>query len=138
MGPGQLPPVDGTHSEGPGVEKPDEDVVNWHRYGLGNTQALPYHWDRYLFRLVCYMETSLIHESVKGKLFDMSMIETLSDGIKSETRDYKLSIGDQGGTIGEIPESIIPTPKSYRDATSLTYSEKEAGRNDQGSTKRRR
>ena len=102
------------------MAKPDENVANWHHYELGSTKALPYHWDRYLFRLVCYMETSLIHESVKEKIFDMTMIKTLSDGTKSETRDYKLSIGDQGGTSGEIPESVVPTPASYRDATSPT------------------
>ena len=70
MGPAQLPPIDAKHSEGAVVAESDENVVNWHHYELGNTKALPYHLDRYLFRLVCYMETSLIHESVKEKIFD--------------------------------------------------------------------
>ena len=72
------------------------------------------------------METSLIHESVKEKIFDMTLVKNLSDGIKRETRDYKLAIGDQGRTSSEIPESVIPTPASYRNATSPTPKRKPA------------
>ena len=130
MGPEQLPPVDGTHGESASVKKSDEDVVNWHHYELGDTYALPFHWDRYLFRLVCYMETSLIRESVKQKIFDMKMIENLRDGIRSEARDYMLSLGEHGRrSISEIPESITPTPKSYRDATSPTPKRKPTATN---------
>ena len=118
LGPEQLPPVDGIHSESASVKESDENVINRHHYELGDTYALPFHWDRYLFRLVCYMETSLIHESVKQKTFDMKMIETLRDVIRSGARDYMLFLGDR--SISEIPESIIPTAKSYRDATSPT------------------
>ena len=72
------------------------------------------------------METSLIHESVKEKIFDMTLIKTLSDGIRRETRDYKLAIGDQGRTSSEILESVIPTPASYRNAMSPTPKRKPA------------
>ena len=41
------------------------NVVHWHHHEAGDTKALPFHWGRYLFRIVCYLETSLIHESVK-------------------------------------------------------------------------
>ena len=77
MGPEQLPRIAGVKSENADLTKPDEDVINWHHYEIGETYALPYHWDRYIFRLVCYMETSLIHESVKQRNFDMTKIETL-------------------------------------------------------------
>ena len=85
------------------------------------------------------METSLIHESVKEKIFDMNLIKTLSGGSKSETRNYQLTIGDQGRTSGEIPESVIPTPASYRNATSPTPKRKPAATiTPLGSAKRRR
>ena len=116
MGPEQLLPVVGVKSENASVAKPDEDVINWHHYELGETYALPYHWDRYIFRLVCYMETNLIHESVKQRIFDMTKIEALCTGIRNEIKDYRQVTGV--GPIGEIPESIIPTKTSYREATS--------------------
>ena len=112
--------LDVKRSEGAIVAECDDNVVEWHHYELGETKALSYHWDRYLFRLACYMETSLLHESVKEKIFEMTLIKDLSDGIKRESRDYKLAIGDQGRAISEIPGSVIPTPASYRDATSPT------------------
>ena len=118
MGPEQLPPVGEvkTESENACGSKPDEDVINWHHYEIGETYQLPYHWDRYIFRLVCYMETSLIHESVKQKIFDMKKIEGLSTAIRKEIKEYRRNLGhdDAGG----IPESIIPTQRSYREATA--------------------
>ena len=49
--------------ENAGEAKSDDNVVHWHHYDKGQTQALPFHWDRYLLRLVCFLETSIIHES---------------------------------------------------------------------------
>ena len=125
-GPEQLPPVSGVKSEEPpvaGVEsedacetKPDENVVNWHHFETGETDQLPYHWDRYIFRLICYMETSLIHEPVKGNIFDMKKIGALSTDIRNGIKEYRRIVGNDH--IGGIPESIIPTQRSYREATS--------------------
>ena len=112
----------------------DENVVHWHHYETGETKALPYHWDRYLFRLACYMETCLIHESVKKKIFDMTVIGRLRDNIKSKA--YELVLEDQGRTTSEIAESIIPTSKSSR--RRVSYSEKETGGQGKGSAGRRR
>ena len=61
MGPTSLPPKG---SENAAPTEDGENAVHWHHYEMGETKALPYHWDRYLFRLVCYMETCLIHELV--------------------------------------------------------------------------
>ena len=114
-------------SDDAGVTEGDENVVHWHHYETGETKALPYHWDRYLLRLACYMETSLIHESVKEEIFDTTLIKSLSKDIKSETEAYKLALEDQGRTISEIAESVIPTLASYRDATSPAPRRKPAG-----------
>ena len=61
------------------------------------------------------METSLIHESVKQRIFDMRTTEILCEGTRSEDRDYKQAMGNR--SISEIPESIIPTkeivPRSH-------------------------
>ena len=73
------------------------------------------------------METNLLHESVKEKIFNMTQIKGLSDDIKRETKEYKLALENQGRTSGEIAESVIPTPASYRDATSPTPKRKPAG-----------
>ena len=123
MGPTSLPPKS---SENAVPTDDGENAVHWHHYETGEAKALPYHWDRYLFRLVCYMETCLIHESVKKKIFDMTLIKTLSDEIKSEAKAYELTSEDQGRTTSEIAESVIPTPKSYRDARSPTRKGKPA------------
>ena len=50
----------------------------------------------------------------------MTLVRTLSDDIKSEAKAYELTLEDQGRTPSEIAKSVIPTPKSYRDATSPT------------------
>ena len=78
MGPAQLPPREGENAV---AAVPDEDVVHWHHCELGETQALPYHWDRFIFRLACYMETSLIHESVK-KIFDMGLTKATASSVR--------------------------------------------------------
>ena len=117
MGPEQLLPRDGETAD---ESVPDEDVANWHHCELGTTYGLPYHWDRYLFRRTCYMETSLIHESVKGEIFNMDLIKRLSDNIKSEAEVRRLTHGDQENKVEEIQESIVPNPASYRTATSPT------------------
>ena len=114
-------------SDNAGVTEGDENVVHWHHYGTGKTKALPYHWDRYLFRLACYLETCLIHEPVKKKIFDMTVTGKLSDNIKSEAKAYQLALEDQGRTTSEIAESIHPKSKSYRDAASPTPRRKPAG-----------
>ena len=107
--------------------KPGEDAceaqvgnnaVHWHHYEAGGTNALPVHWDRYLFRIMCYLETSLVHESVKSKIFNMGEIKRLSDNIKSEALAYKLSMEDLGQKPGEIAQDVIPTLQSYREAVS--------------------
>ena len=103
-------------SENADLTKPDEDVINWHHYETGKTYGLPYHWDRYIFRLVCYMETSLLHESVKQKIFDMKKIEGLSTAIREEIKEYRRNLGQDD--TGGIPESTIPTQRSYREGTA--------------------
>ena len=105
-----------TESENACGSKPDEDVIDWHHYEIGETYQLPYHWDRYIFRLVCYMETSLLHESVKQKIFKMKKIEGLSTAIRKDIEEYRRNLGhdDAGG----IPESIVPTRRSYREGTA--------------------
>ena len=46
----------------------------------------------------------------------MTKIETLCTGIRNEIKAYRQVTGV--GSIGEIPESIIPTQTSYRKAKS--------------------
>ena len=104
--------------ENAGEAQVGNNAVHWHHYEAGDTKALPFHWDRFLFRIVCYLETSLIHESVNSKVFNMDEIKRLSDNIKSETLACKLSMEDFGQKPGEIAQDVIPTSKSYREAVS--------------------
>lgn len=98
--------------------------THWHHYEDGNGYALPWHWDRYLFRLVCYMEASLIHESVKNHIFNMKQVTELSNTIKSEGLQFKLTMGEAGTSSSEIMPDVIPTSQSYRDAVSPPPSKK--------------
>ena len=41
MGPEQLPAFDGVKSESANLTKPDEEVINWHHYEIGETYTLP-------------------------------------------------------------------------------------------------
>ena len=94
MGPGSL---DSKPGENAGKAEGDKNVIHWRHYETGETKALPFHWDRYLFRLVRYLETRIIHESVKSKIFDMNEIKRLSDNTKSEALAYRLVLEDQKG-----------------------------------------
>ena len=86
-------------------------------FETGQTKALPFHWDRYLFRLVCFLGTSIIHESVKPKIFDMDKIRRLSGNTKSEALAYRLNM-EEDRVPSEIAPDVIPTTQSYRDAAS--------------------
>ena len=95
-----------TGSENASGSKPDGDSYAWHHFEGGQTYMLPYHWDRYLFRLVCYMETSLLHESVKQSIFDMEKIKEMSATVNEELEEHRRSL--RRGDDGRIPESIVP------------------------------
>ena len=58
---------------------------------------------------MCYLDTSIIHESVKLKIFDMGEIKRLSDNIKSEALAYRLNMEEQGHVPGEIAQDVFPT-----------------------------
>ena len=57
-----------TGSENASGSRPVGESYAWHHLENGSKPKLPFHWDRYLFRLVCYMETSLLHESIKQSI----------------------------------------------------------------------
>ena len=95
-----------TGSENASGSRPVGDSYAWHHYENGQTPKLPFHWDRYLFRLVCYMETSLLHESIKQSIFDMDNIKEMSTTINKELEEYRQSL--ERGEDGRIPESIVP------------------------------
>ena len=67
---------------------------------------------------MCFLETSIIHESGEPKIFDVDEIKWLSDNIKSEALAYRLNMEEQGRVPGEIAQDVFPTTQSYRDAAS--------------------
>ena len=101
-----------TGSENASGSRPAGDSYAWHHYENGQTPKLPFHWDRYLFRLVCYMETSLLHESMKQSIFDMDKIKEMSTTVNKELEEYRQSL--KRGEDGGIPESIVPNRESAR------------------------
>ena len=108
----------------PAANGDNAGAAHWHHYEDGSSYALPWHWDRYLFRLVCYIETSLIHESVKSHIFDMEKVNELSNTIKAEGLQYKKTMEEAGMASGEIQPDVVPTSQSYRDAVSPPPSRK--------------
>ena len=57
--------VPSEQGENAGATPDGETAPHWHHYEPDSPKALLYHWDRLLFRLACYMEASLIHETVE-------------------------------------------------------------------------
>ena len=133
VGPASL---DVKNSGNAGATEGEENVVHWHHYETGETKALTYHWDRYLFRLACFLETCLIHESVKSKIVVMTKIGKLSDNIKSEAKAYKLVLEDQGRSTSETAESIPPTTIVSR--CCIPFPENGTGGLSQDSARRKR
>ena len=125
MGPGSLDTKAVEPGENAGEAQVGNNAFHWHHYEAGVTKALPFHWDRCHFRIVCYLETSLIHEPVKSNIFNTDEIKRLSDNIKSGALAYKLSMEDLGQKPGEIAQDVTPTFQSYHEAV-FSSSEEES------------
>ena len=138
MGPGPLDTKAVELGGNAGEAQVGNNATHWHHYEAGDTKALPLHWGRYLFRIVCYLEASLIHESVKPRIFNMDEVKRLSDDIKSEALAYKLSMEDLGQKPGEIAQGVIPTSQSYREAVSSSSEEEGTCGSNRCSARRKR
>ena len=114
-----------TGSENASGSRPVGESYAWHHFENGSKPKLPFHWDRYLFRLVCYMETSLLHESIKRSIFDMDNIKEMSTTINMELEEYRQSL--KRGEDGGIPESIVPNRDQPEQVTEADLVEEAIG-----------
>ena len=58
MGPASLDAKTMKQGENAGDIPVGEDAAHWHHYETGPTKALPFHWDRFLFRIACWRRAS--------------------------------------------------------------------------------
>ena len=64
---------------------------NWHHCQEGNSRFLHYHWDRFLFRIMCFSKTATLHPRILEAICDKHQYDEAYREIKSNEPDWQPS-----------------------------------------------
>ena len=90
----------------------------WHHGQQGNDGALHYHWDRFIFRVVCFCRVGIIHPATLGSICDFVEYDKIYQEIRrNEASDGFLATA--GAPLSATAEALdlIPASDEY-DATN--------------------
>ena len=103
------------------MKKPND----WHHGQEPDYSSLHYHWDRFLFRLVCFSKACTLHPSILENLYDESKFDKLGKDIERNARlDGSASSGNPlswehgsadipGSKAENIAGDIVPVSAGY-------------------------